>query len=211
MNGFLAETGTFLTTALAVLFIIICILLTIVVLLQKGRGGGLSATFGGIGSSAFGTKVGDVFTWVTIILTALFLVLAVGASLSFRPAKTRVERPIFEPTYPSDNRADVRISVPNKDKETKIYYTIDGSTPTRPKSSSKSAEYGKIPVPVAAGQTLKAFAIHIGSLDSEVGEWAFPAAPQIAPSKPTSSTAPATSGPAATVPAIVPAGSASGK
>ena len=54
----------------------ICVLLIVVVLLPKGRGGGLGAAFGGLGSSAFGTRVGDVFTWVTIVLTALFLVLA---------------------------------------------------------------------------------------------------------------------------------------
>ena len=59
------------------LFIVICILLILVVLLQKGRGGGLGAAFGGAGSSAFGTKTGDVFTWVTIVLTSLFLLLAI--------------------------------------------------------------------------------------------------------------------------------------
>ncbi len=47
---------------LGTLFIIICVLLIVVVLLQKGRGGGLGAAFGGAASSAFGTKVGDVFT-----------------------------------------------------------------------------------------------------------------------------------------------------
>lgn len=202
MNGFLAETGTFLTTALAVLFIIICLLLTIVVLLQKGRGGGLSATFGGIGSSAFGTKVGDVFTWVTIVLTGLFLVLAVSASLAFRPAKVAVETPIFDAAYPSENRADVRISVPNKDKNTDILYTVDGSTPTRLKSSSKSMKYDRIPVPVPRGQVLKAFATHAGSLDSPVVEWRFPVAAVVAPPKPTTATSSSTT---ATSPASAPA------
>jgi len=55
------------------LFIIVCLMLIVVVLVQKGRGGGLGAAFGGAASSAFGTRVGDVFTWVTIVLTALFL------------------------------------------------------------------------------------------------------------------------------------------
>jgi preprotein translocase subunit SecG len=206
MNGLLAETtwtGT-LTTALAVLFIIICLLLTIVVLLQKGRGGGLSATFGGIGSSAFGTKVGDVFTWVTIVLTGLFLVLAVSASLAFRPAKVPVEKPIFDSTFPTENRAEVRVSVPNKDKDTKIYYTLDGSTPTRPKSSSKSMEYSKIPVPVTRGQVLKAFATHPGSLDSEVSEWKFAVVPPAATATSTPATSPATTAPEAS-PATAPA------
>jgi preprotein translocase subunit SecG len=202
----LAENGSFLTTALAVLFIIICILLTIVVLLQKGRGGGLSATFGGIGSSAFGTKVGDVFTWVTIILTALFLVLAVGASLSFRPEKVKVATPVFDATYPSENRAEVRISVPGNVKGTDIYYTLDGTTPTREKSGGKSFKYGKIPVPVGTGQTLKAFATLAGSLDSDVTPpWKLSTATEIAPSPATTSSAPAATEPAATGPASAPA------
>ena len=70
---------------LAVLFLIVCILLIVVVLLQKGRGGGLGAAFGGAGSSAFGTKTGDVFTWVTITLTGLFLLLAIITTLVYRP------------------------------------------------------------------------------------------------------------------------------
>ena len=64
-------------SALAVLFTIVCIVLIIIVLLQKGRGGGLSAAFGGAGGhSAFGSKTGDVFTWATIVIVGLFLLLA---------------------------------------------------------------------------------------------------------------------------------------
>ena len=70
---------------LATLFIVICLLLIVVVLLQKGRGGGLGAAFSGSGSAAFGTRTGDVFTWVTIVLTILFLLLAVGTQLYYRP------------------------------------------------------------------------------------------------------------------------------
>ena len=57
---------------LATLFVLVCILLIVVILLQKGRGGGLGAAFGGLGSSAFGTRTGDVFTWVTIVRRPCF-------------------------------------------------------------------------------------------------------------------------------------------
>ena len=77
-----------MTTLFATLFIVICVLLIIVVLLQKGRGGGLGAAFGGMGSSAFGTKIGDVFTWVTIVLVALFLLLAIGTQLMWKRVPT---------------------------------------------------------------------------------------------------------------------------
>ena len=61
------------------LFILLCAGLILIILLQKGRGGGLSGAFGGGAGagSLLGTKTGDFLTWVTIALVAGFLVLAV--------------------------------------------------------------------------------------------------------------------------------------
>src|SRR2546421_6127557 len=64
------------------LFIIVSIFLILIVLIQKGRGGGLSSAFGGGGgSTAFGTKTGDVLTWATSIIFGIFIVLAVALNL----------------------------------------------------------------------------------------------------------------------------------
>ena len=64
-----------------VLMVLTSLFLICLVLIQRGKGGGLAGAFGGVGgSSAFGTKAGDVFTKVTIyvaffwFLLALFLV-----------------------------------------------------------------------------------------------------------------------------------------
>jgi preprotein translocase subunit SecG len=72
-------------SALAWLFILVCCFLMLVILLQRGRGGGLSAAFGGGGgaSAAFGAKTGDVFTWITVIGAAIFVLLAVLANYAF--------------------------------------------------------------------------------------------------------------------------------
>ncbi|MGB9623829.1 MAG: preprotein translocase subunit SecG [Phycisphaerae bacterium] len=68
----------------ATLFILVCILTMLVVLIQKGRGGGLSGAFGGVGGhSAFGAKTGDVFTWITVGLATCFLLLAVVLNFVF--------------------------------------------------------------------------------------------------------------------------------
>lgn len=68
----------------AVLFLLTCFLLIVVVLLQKGRGGGLSGAFGGAGGhSAFGAKTGDFLTWVTVGLAGLFLVIAIVNNYAF--------------------------------------------------------------------------------------------------------------------------------
>ena len=46
------------------------------VLIQRGKGGGLAGAFGGIGgSSAFGSRAGDQFTKVTLITAAIWIFL----------------------------------------------------------------------------------------------------------------------------------------
>ena len=50
--------------------------LILLILIQRGKGGGLAGAFGGVGgSSAFGSRAGDVFTRVTIILAAIWILL----------------------------------------------------------------------------------------------------------------------------------------
>ena len=61
------------------LFLLMCVglFLMFVILLQRGRGGGLAGAFGGLGGqSAFGTKAGDVFTVITVVTVVIWVVLA---------------------------------------------------------------------------------------------------------------------------------------
>ena len=56
------------------------IFLILLVLVQRGRGGGLSGAFGGMGGqSAFGTKAGDLFTRITVGVAAFWILLCVVA------------------------------------------------------------------------------------------------------------------------------------
>ncbi len=60
-----------------VLMVLTSLFLICLVLIQRGKGGGLAGAFGGMGgSSAFGTKAGDVFTRVTIYTALLWFFLA---------------------------------------------------------------------------------------------------------------------------------------
>jgi len=54
--------------------------LILVVLVQRGRGGGLTGALGGMGGqSAFGTKAGDTFTKITIWTAVVWILLCVVA------------------------------------------------------------------------------------------------------------------------------------
>jgi preprotein translocase subunit SecG len=74
-NGLFAQGG-WLPGILNGLILFISILLIVVVLIQRGKGGGLAGAFGGAGgSSAFGSRAGDQFTRFTIVLAAIWILL----------------------------------------------------------------------------------------------------------------------------------------
>ena len=71
----------------AFLFALTCIALILIILVQKGKGGGLSSAFGGgMAGGVLGSKTGDFLTWVTISLVAVFLLLAVVMAKFYRPS-----------------------------------------------------------------------------------------------------------------------------
>ncbi len=61
------------------IFILSCFLI-LLVLVQRGRGGGLTGALGGPGGqSAFGTKAGDLFTRITIGVASVWILLCASA------------------------------------------------------------------------------------------------------------------------------------
>lgn len=82
----------YVTYLLMLLQTFVGVILIAVILLQRGRGGGLAGAFGGMGGqSAFGTKAGDLFTRITIVLATVWIVLSgvcVLATSSARPDKS---------------------------------------------------------------------------------------------------------------------------
>ena len=165
---------------LGVLFLVICFLLIIIVLLQKGKGGGLGAAFGGMGSSAFGTRTGDVFTWVTIVLTGLFLLLAIATNLSYRPEPGTVARPTFSPPPQSISEHEhLTVLLGCATDGSTIRYTSDGTEP-----DENSAPYTKA-LRVEPGTTVKAVAFREKWAPSAVAVGKYPlAGPTTAASQP---------------------------
>src|SRR5260370_35827554 len=67
---------TWLPPTLNALILLLGLFLVLLVLIQRGKGGGLAGAFGGVGgSSAFGSRAGDLFTRITIAVAAVWILL----------------------------------------------------------------------------------------------------------------------------------------
>jgi preprotein translocase subunit SecG len=66
-----------LTAIFNTLIVLASLFLICLILIQRGKGGGLAGAFGGVGgSSAFGTKAGDTFTKITVVTAAVWILMA---------------------------------------------------------------------------------------------------------------------------------------
>lgn len=105
--------ATFGEVVISVMVTGLALLLIGLVLLQKNRGSGLSGAFGGVGGhSAFGTKTGDFLTWVTVGVTAAFLLMCVIGVYWFQPDYTDNTVVASEPQPPSSPQPVPQAPVP---------------------------------------------------------------------------------------------------
>lgn len=75
-------------TILGILLLLTGVVLCFIILIQRGRGGGLvGALGGGGGASAFGTRAGDTFTRITVGIALFWIVLSMGMNLAIQPEK----------------------------------------------------------------------------------------------------------------------------
>jgi len=71
---------TLIRSLLGIMLVLTSLFLILLVLIQRGRGGGLTGALGGAGGqSAFGTKAGDVFTRITVGVAAFWIGLCILA------------------------------------------------------------------------------------------------------------------------------------
>ena len=75
LASFSEVLGPILQGLVMTVFILSCLVLIVVILLQEGKGGGIAGAFGGAGAEAFGVKAGTVNRF-TAWVAGLFLVLA---------------------------------------------------------------------------------------------------------------------------------------
>lgn len=70
-----------MATILLIAFIIICVLLIAIVLIQNEEGDGLGGLLGGANTSTFGSRSGNVITKTTYVLVVLFFLSSFGLAL----------------------------------------------------------------------------------------------------------------------------------
>jgi preprotein translocase subunit SecG len=124
-----------LTTIFNTLIILTSLFLIFLILIQRGKGGGLAGAFGGVGgSSAFGTKAGDTFTRVTVITASVWMLMAMLLVVltSRRPTSG------WGPDAPTSLTKEL------------------GSSSSRGKAKSPAAGSGSSPAPASAPTTAPA-------------------------------------------------------
>ena len=86
--------------------------LVMLVLVQRGRGGGLAGALGGPGGqSAFGTKAGDLFTRITVGVAAVWIFLCAAAVVSLKAKKFTT--PVVRADQPSMGDSGLETSLPD--------------------------------------------------------------------------------------------------
>lgn len=66
----------FIVNLLSVLIFTASLVMILLILIQRGRGGGLIGALGGSGgSSPFGSRAGDTFTRITLVTAAIWMFL----------------------------------------------------------------------------------------------------------------------------------------
>lgn len=151
---------------LNVCLVITSIFLIGLVLIQRGRGGGLAGAFGGMGgSSAFGAKAGDVFTRVTMWTAIVWF----GIAMMLVVLVNRVSISAFD-----DGESDTLQASPVTTSKEK------GKT----SGATKSGKAGSSATDKSGSSTDKAGS----STESKAAEGS-KAAPAVSPSKPAESSA----------------------
>ena len=77
MNSFLLfSAGGFLLGTLAVVLFLLSLFLVFLIMIQRGKGGGIAGSLTGTAQSAFGARGGDMLMWWTIGFTGVWIVLS---------------------------------------------------------------------------------------------------------------------------------------
>ena len=83
----LIGAGGFWLGALAVVLFFLSLFLVFIIMMQRGKGGGIAGSLTGTAQSAFGARGGDALMWVTIALTGVWIFLSCVTIYSYSSPK----------------------------------------------------------------------------------------------------------------------------
>jgi preprotein translocase subunit SecG len=139
--------------SLGFLLVFMAFFLIALVLIQRGRGGGLAGAFGGAGGqSAFGTKAGDVFTRITVGVAACWILLCILAINVLGTSSSRIAPNLGGATQ-QKVPSDIPETPPSSDKPAA---PSDDTKPGDAAAESKPADAAKETSPPAKDSEGKA-------------------------------------------------------
>ena len=106
---------TILTGILLTIHIIACILLVLIILMQRPRNEGLGTTFGGgVTDTLFGSGAGNVLTKITTWLALIFFATTISLAWinSHRESGKSLKSHLIETTVPADDSTKANTSAP---------------------------------------------------------------------------------------------------
>ena len=96
---------------LLIIHVLVSVLLIVVILIQRGRGGGLVESFSGM-ESMFGTKTSQFLTRATAILAILFLCSSISlALLAARQTRSLIDEKEISPPEEDTQKVEVKEGV----------------------------------------------------------------------------------------------------
>jgi preprotein translocase subunit SecG len=124
-----------------VLLFLTSLFLILLVLVQRGRGGGLAGAFGGLGGqSAFGTKAGDLFTRITIGVAAFWIILcAASVKLLSEGSRSVIDLGTSSSTAEGASKASSAPGAATGKAGPAKSASGPASTPAKPAATEKSA------------------------------------------------------------------------
>ncbi len=93
---------------------LVCVLLVTVILMQSGRGGGLTEGFAAA-ETMFGAKTNEFMVKATSVLAVLFVI----TSLSLAHFSARRDQSLMDRLMDKTKNPDIKINIPLDDKDTK--------------------------------------------------------------------------------------------
>jgi preprotein translocase subunit SecG len=126
---------------------LLSVFLILVILVQRGRGGGLTGALGGMGGqSAFGTKAGDLFTRITIAVAAVWILLCMLALKVLNNPTPAVAAPPPAKVAPKD---PAKSGLPGATKTTDGKSAPDTGTPETKSTDPKTEGAAGPPAPAS--------------------------------------------------------------